>query len=212
MKGNGRKWKLLCAGLAAAGVLAGMPGAQVPVAEAMYSTVDAAHHWYKTPNEQQKLFLLAIKDNDYATAKDMIDSGVDVNGVYKDFYSDGTTALQMAIRENNRNIMQLLLEQGAQVTGFTDFDGENVDYLVYALQQHREDLELVKYLHAWGADINGKTTNVGNALTFIVWNGYGEIVYMRLRDIFLSRESIRKSKIVMETRRSSTLSNGSSIL
>ena len=174
MKGNGRKWKLLCAGLAAAGVLAGMPGAQVPVAEAMYSTVDAAHHWYKTPNEQQKLFLLAIKDNDYATAKDMIDSGVDVNGVYRDFYSDGTTALQMAIRENNRNIMQLLLEQGAQVTGFTDFDGENVDYLVYALQQHREDLELVKYLHAWGADINGKTTNVGNALTFIVWNGYGE--------------------------------------
>ena len=56
MKGSKRKWKMLCAGLAAAGVLvAGVPGEQMPVAEAMYSSVDATHHWYKTPNEQQNL-------------------------------------------------------------------------------------------------------------------------------------------------------------
>ena len=83
MKGTGRKWKLLCAGLVAAGVLvAGIPGEPAPVAEAMYSSVDAAHHWYKTPNEEQKLLMLAIHDGDYATVKDLIDAGLDVNGVY----------------------------------------------------------------------------------------------------------------------------------
>lgn len=101
MKGSKRKWKMLCAGLAAAGVLvAGVPGEQMPVAEAMYSSVDATHHWYKTPNEQQNLFLLATKEGDIATVRDMIDSGVDVNGVYKTSLSEpyvggGTTALYL---------------------------------------------------------------------------------------------------------------------
>lgn len=44
MKKMGRKWKLLCAGLVAAGVLvAGVPGEQMPVAEAMYSVKDAEY-------------------------------------------------------------------------------------------------------------------------------------------------------------------------
>ena len=69
------KWRILCAGLAAAGVLAaGLPGERMPVAEAMYSAVDASHHWYKTPSEQQKLFLLAIRDGDYATVENLINS------------------------------------------------------------------------------------------------------------------------------------------
>ena len=61
MKKMGRKWKLLCAGLVAAGVLvAGVPGEQMPVAEAMYSVKDAEYHYPQYINEQMVLLIINI--------------------------------------------------------------------------------------------------------------------------------------------------------
>ncbi|MCI6283708.1 ankyrin repeat domain-containing protein [Selenomonas sp.] len=171
-----KKWGLLCAGLATAGVLVtGLPGEPANVAEAMYSAVDAQHHWYKVMNEQQKVFLLAAARGDYNTVCDMLNSGVDINGVYKDgSYDDGTTAMLVAIRNGQRGIMQLLLENGADVNGFTTFDGTYRSYLVYSLQC-KQSLEEVQYLHNWGADLNRVHTRrdngIGNALSYIVWYG-----------------------------------------
>jgi len=171
-----RKWRLLCAGLAAAGVfMVGMPGEPMPVAEAMYSAVDASHHWYKVMTEEQKVFLLAAARGDYNTVCDMLNSGVDINGVYKDgTYDDGTTAMLVAIRNNQRGIMQLLLENGADVNGFETFNGKYRSYIVYSLQC-KESLEEVQYLHNWGADLNRvhtrNDTGIGNALSYLAWYG-----------------------------------------
>ena len=160
MKGSKRKWKLLCAGLVAAGVLvAGVPGEQAPVAEAMYSSVDASHHWYKTPSQQQKLFMLAIRDGDYATVKDLIDAGVDVNGVYESSVgwpsnNPGATPLYIAIDNNQRDIMQLLLENGADVNGFYTFKGGYLPYMVLVSYIGAKCLDTLQYLHNWGADVN----------------------------------------------------------
>ena len=180
MKGTGRKWKLLCAGLVAAGVLvAGIPGKPAPVAEAMYSSVDAAHHWYKTPNEEQKLLMLAIHDGDYATVKDLIDAGLDVNGVY-DERGGEVTPLAVALYNQDREIMQLLLENGADPTGYYEFDGDYIPYLNLVIGRYRRHmgLEMIQYLHNWGADINAISTSPydlkGNALTVLAysaWNG-----------------------------------------
>ncbi len=164
MKGSKRKWKLLCAGLVAAGVLvAGVPGEQAPVAEAMYSSVDASHHWYKTPSQQQKLFMLAIRDGDYATVKDLIDAGVDVNGVYESSVgwpsnNPGATPLYIAIDNNQRDIMQLLLENGADVNGFYTFKGGYLPYMVLVSYIGAKCLDTLQYLHNWGADVNLRCT------------------------------------------------------
>lgn len=174
-----RKWRLLCASLAAAGALVmGMPGQPANVAEAMYSAKDAANHWYKTPNEQQKLFMLAIHDGDYATVKDLIDAGLDVNGVYEDGWG-GATPLVVALNQGHREIMQLLLENGADPTGYYEFNGNHLLYLNVAAKKHM-GLEVIQYLHNWGADINATCEKSdyldqlkGNALTVLINSAYG---------------------------------------
>lgn len=194
-----KKWRLLCAGLAAAGVfVVGMPGEQVPVAEAMYSSVDASHHWYKAPNQQQKLMILAAKEGDYDTVKSMIDSGVDVNGVYPEgsYNPRGTTALEIAMRSRHRDIMQLLLESGANPTGFYYFDGTLALYISEAVQM-RLGVEPLQYLHNWGADINAVSSSgwmKGNALSCLM--------FMAKRDAFIyisgEQERLEMAKYLLE--------------
>ena len=197
MKGSKRKWKMLCAGLAAAGVLvAGVPGEQMPVAEAMYSSVDATHHWYKTPNEQQNLFLLATKEGDIATVRDMIDSGVDVNGVYKTSLSEpyvggGTTALYLAMKYKHRDIMQLLLEKGADPSGFYSLSGKYCSYsyaVAFQYQYYPDDgIEVFQYLINWGTDIN-KVEGAWNenALNYLA-DGIHEDELVKLAEFLLEK-------------------------
>ncbi|MDD6697228.1 MAG: ankyrin repeat domain-containing protein [Veillonellaceae bacterium] len=167
MKKMGRKWKLLCAGLVAAGVLvAGVPGEQMPVAEAMYSVKDAEYHWYKVPTEEQKAFMVAASHGDYGMVKELIDSGVDVNGVYM-MGNVGYTAFEAAYIKNHRDIMQLLLENGADVNGYYNFNGEYRSYLLQEAGLWEPRLETIQYLVNWGADVN-VTNELGNALEIYI--------------------------------------------
>lgn len=127
-------------------------------------------HAVKNPNANDKLFKLAVKNGDIEIAKQMLETGVDVNGVFPNSHY-GETALGIAVDNNNRNMQQFLLENGADIKGFYNYDGEFVSYFVVAADRY--DLELMKYLHAWGAPINsisgGKSTGSSyNALTKIV--------------------------------------------
>ena len=125
-------------------------------------------NWVDKADSDQKMFIMAIKNHDYDLAQEMLDAGVNINAVYYDeFYSGvgyttGCTALMHAIYEKDRELQQWLLMHGANVKGYHglknaytfEYWGYNtyVSYIVYAAGNN--DLELVTYLHNWGAPIN----------------------------------------------------------
>ena len=122
-------------------------------------------HSRPNPSREEKLFLLAVKQNDFETAQAMLDAGVDIDLVAKEGFvwsSAGETAFMIAMYHNNRDMMQFLLERGADVNGYYTFDGKYVCYIAQAAVGHftsfGADPELIKYLHECGANINGIDT------------------------------------------------------
>lgn len=104
------------------------------------------------PSSNDKLFMLAVKNGDTETAAQMLAQGVNVNGVfYLDQYHWGYTALRSAMDNNNRPMMQFLLENGADVTGYHVIDRQKDYYISYiVLAAANADTELVTYLRNWG--------------------------------------------------------------
>lgn len=130
-------------------------------------------HAKPNPNDNEKLFLLGVEKHDLGTVQAMLDAGVDINGVYGK-NNQGITALHMALKAYDLDMMQFLLERGADVNGYYKLDGKYVSYLVQAAAT-REEVEILEYLHNWGADINSKEYPSGaNALngTFDCVNTY----------------------------------------
>ncbi|MBR3623173.1 MAG: ankyrin repeat domain-containing protein [Selenomonadaceae bacterium] len=116
-------------------------------------------HARPNPTHQEKLFMLAVEKHDIGTAKEMLAAGVDVNGVYGTT-DKGITPFYRALLNNDREMMQFLLENGANVNGYCDFDNRYICYFVNATQ----NVGLLEYLHNWGADINGIDYDGNNAL------------------------------------------------
>lgn len=122
------------------------------------ATLGYQKHAHKNMTNEEKLFMLAVKKGDVQTAKQMIDAGVDINGVYDNNFS-GHTALFVALENFDRNMQQMLLENGADVTGFYRYDNVFCAYLVYLSKRstpyiEKECYETFQYLHNWGAPIN----------------------------------------------------------
>ena len=65
-------------------------------------------HARENPTSEEKLFMLAVEQNDFETAQQMLDAGVDINGVYPGGYPNGRTAFGVAISNGNREMMQFL--------------------------------------------------------------------------------------------------------
>ncbi|MDY3739787.1 MAG: ankyrin repeat domain-containing protein [Selenomonadaceae bacterium] len=131
-------------------------------------------HAVRNPNQTQQLFLIAVHDGENELVAGLLKDGIDVNGVYYCSYgSDGITPLAIAINRGNRSMQQLLLENGADVTGYYDYDNIYHNYFVNAAIYG--NLELMKYLHNWGAPINGIGSYRGsrdmyvNALAGNIW-------------------------------------------
>lgn len=105
-------------------------------------------HAHPNPTDNEKLFLLAVKNNDFNTVQSMLDAGVDINGVY---FAESETALGASLY--NREMMQFLLERGADVNGYYDIkSGDHWSYLnIVAFDL---DYDTAKYLFDWGADPN----------------------------------------------------------
>lgn len=117
-------------------------------------------HAHPNPNNNEKLFMLAVEKNDIGTVSEMLNAGVDVNGVYPGTasarYTKGRTAFVTALSNNNRDIMQLLLENGADPSGFYTHDNKHISYLELIAHSTR-DADLTQFLIDWGADVNGYT-------------------------------------------------------
>ncbi len=125
-------------------------------------------HAHPNPNDHEKLFILAVEKNDIGTVSEMLNAGVDINGVYPGTiapgYTQGRTALSIAVFSNNHDIMQLLLENGADPNGFYTYDNKHVSYLERIVHSSL-DADLVEYLINWGADVNGYTNSDKNQIT-----------------------------------------------
>lgn len=109
-------------------------------------------HAHPNPNDHEKLFMLAVDKNDIGTASDMLNAGVDINGVYPDGYT-GQTALILAIRNRNYDMMQFLLENGANVNGYYSYKNHFISYMERITDAHGE-IELLQFFINWGADVN----------------------------------------------------------
>lgn len=118
-------------------------------------------HARQNPTSEEKLFILAVQKNDFNTAQQMLDAGVDINGVYPlnsgiGSGRQGTTAFGEALRDENRDMMQFLLERGANVKGWYDYSGNYwsyIDRLNYIYYGHA-DTSLLQYLIDWGTNVN----------------------------------------------------------
>ena len=120
-------------------------------------------HARKNMTDNEKLFIVAIKNNDIAVVKSMIDAGVDINGVFSApqiantihaYMGHNYSPLEVALFNKHYDIVQLLLENGADVSGFYDYDGRHFSY-VEMTAHHLLGMEFMQLLLAWGADING---------------------------------------------------------
>lgn len=110
------------------------------------------------------MFMAAVSAGDYELTQQMLDQKVDINGVYNE-----NTAFMVALRARNRDMMQFLLDRGANVNGFYIQKKKHFSYVVEAA--YMNDLDTIKYLIAWGADINGITKKANgddNALNTVL--------------------------------------------
>ena len=119
-------------------------------------------HAHPHPNANEKLFILAVQNNDIGTAQEMLNAGVDINGVYtlREYSDDHLTAFAVALYNKNLDMMQFLLENGADVNGYYNYDNLHISYLEAATStKYDMDINVVQFLLDWGADINGYTDN-----------------------------------------------------
>ena len=131
-------------------------------------------HAHPNLTNDEKLFILAIEKNDIGTAQSTLDTGIDIEMVFKTSYQGiggyQNTPLGIAIINNNRDMMQFLLEHGANINGFYDYDNNYRSYFAYAGRFVQKDL--LEYLHNWGANINGVDSCYNeNSLDKMYWNG-----------------------------------------
>lgn len=127
----------------------------------MFSGLSNQKHARQNPTSEEKLFMLAVENNDFGTAQQMLDAGVDINAVYPGNYSGSTgqfvtTAFFEALKNNNRDMMQFLLEHGADVKGWYDYNGNYWSYIeiLNNSKDGHADTSLLQYLMDWGTSVN----------------------------------------------------------
>ncbi len=115
-------------------------------------------------NQNKKLFV-AIENNDYVASQEAINSGAFINFRKNLFYiaelvPTNPTPLIAACKNGNRDIVELLLEKGADINKRDNFTGKTP--LLAALHGSKQNrFELAMYLIDNGADIyaSQKTTS-----------------------------------------------------
>ena len=124
--------------------------------------------------------LNAAEDNDLAKVKEAIQQGAEV-----DYNYDWKTAMYYAIKNNNREMIDYLLEHGA-----TMYDVDNIkrgEYNPVAIAAQFNNFDLVKYLLSRG----GKATYVA-LLIAIDENNYEIVDYLLQRGVKLKEYDLRR--------------------
>ena len=93
----------------------------------------------------------AIRANDMEKVRQMVGEGVDVNSQF-----NGRNALHVALRTDSREIVEFLLEAGADVNARRD-EGKGLSILHYAVRSFSVPYAYVEILVKMGADVNTKS-------------------------------------------------------
>ncbi|NOU16424.1 MAG: PQQ-binding-like beta-propeller repeat protein [Bacteroidales bacterium] len=170
--------------------------------------------------DQNEIFWKAAKNNDTKTLKELLDKGIDVN--VKTPY--GATALMFATDKGNLEVVNLLLERGANPNIKDSFYG----YSSFLWALIKNNVEIIKSMINHGADISTDepliyavygelpevvklliekgAAGVDNALLTAIRNGNSKIVSQILQITKLSDASLSKALV------SATASKNESII
>lgn len=119
----------------------------------------------------------AIRDEDYARVKNLLDRGADVNSkIVFETYMD-LTPLRAAAQGNNTAIAELLLDRGAKIE---DTNGYGWNALHSAAQEG--NAQMVRFLLRRGAKIEAKEEGDLTALLLAAGNGKTEVVQILLEN------------------------------
>ncbi len=118
--------------------------------------------------EKPTPFFEAVNRGDLPAVEHYIPNGADVNTKNKD---SGGTALIAASAQGHRDVVNLLLDKGADVNAR---DKNGVTALIPTSENGHK--EVVLLLLAKGADVNAKTNKGSTALFLASQNGYKEVV------------------------------------
>ena len=125
----------------------------------------------KSPKANEAL-LQAAKDGDIKTAKRLLDDGACVNGKDKAM----CTASGQATLWNHPDIVELLLDHGADINGTTGFSG----WTALMQASNKGFTDVVELLLDHGADVNAKSIHAWTALMMAAYGGRVEITEMLL--------------------------------
>lgn len=110
-------------------------------------------------NEEEKQFLNACEKGDYGYVSDVLNHNKSFANL-KDEYGD--SALIKAIHSEKKNIVKLLIENGADVNARSNTGGTA---LIAATGAYNEDIEIVTLLINAGANVNVKMFGLGTVFT-----------------------------------------------
>jgi hypothetical protein len=115
--------------------------------------------------------IVAARDGEIDTVRDLIEKGTDVNAVTEDAW----TALMLAAQNGHTDTVKVLLDAGADVNA-ANKDG----WTPLMVATPRGDAKLTKELLDAGADVNATMKNGGTALIVAAVHGHTDIAKMFL--------------------------------
>ena len=110
--------------------------------------------------------MYAAKGGDAETVKYLIDHGSDINAKADNplVISKNRTALMPALENKNHRVLELLLENGANMNYLTN--NVLIDWTPLMHACHNDDIESLELLLTYGADVKMKNSNGETALIF----------------------------------------------
>ncbi|MFH0837661.1 MAG: ankyrin repeat domain-containing protein [Patescibacteria group bacterium] len=125
-------------------------------------------------NKGNTALTLTAYGNNWKVAKALTEKGADIN--VKD--SDGETPIVIAVRDHSLELVKVLLEAGANANDINEY-GEPLlssGLSDYEGQELVENLDMVKLLIKYGADVNGEDTLGQTPLWVAAGNGLADTV------------------------------------